>query len=142
MSPQVFLKGEMIIKKHDVGKEMYFLSKGKVEVVSGDGRSRYGVIEEGSFFGELGVLFDIPRTASVRALQNCYCMRLTRTDLETAMQPFPFISERFRAVVAERMVEVQKKRSDRGGKGTLKRLDFVPNVGRVVEVAKEEEDAP
>ena len=92
--------------------------------------------------GELGILFDIPRTASVRALSNCYCMRLNRTDLETALQPFPLISERFRAVVAERMVEVEKKRSDRGGKGTLKRLDFVPNVGRVVEVAKEEEDAP
>ncbi|KAJ3033612.1 hypothetical protein HDV00_006038 [Rhizophlyctis rosea] len=143
MSPQVFLKGELIIRKHDVGKDMWFLSKGKVEVVSGDLKKRYGIIEEGSFFGELGVLFDIPRTASIRALSNCYCMRLTRVDLESAMQPFPLISERFRKVVAERMVEVQKKRDrSNGRKAGPNRLDFVPGVGRVVEVAKEEEDAP
>ncbi|KAJ3292059.1 hypothetical protein HK104_005580 [Borealophlyctis nickersoniae] len=140
MTPAIFLKGEFIIQKHTIGKEMYFLSKGRVEVVSADGGRRYGVIEQGSFFGELGVLFDIPRTASIRALQNCYCMVLTRAGLDAAVQPFPSIAERFRSVVEARLKEVERKRGKNAGKGG-KRLDFVPGVGRVVEREEEESES-
>lgn len=110
MTPAIFLKGEYIIRKGTVGKEMYFLSKGKVEVVSGDGKRQYSTIGQGSFFGELGVLFDIPRTASVRTVENSFCMVLTRTDLEDVLKSFPSISERFHRVVAQRMAVVRESR--------------------------------
>ena len=51
MTSMVFLKDELIIKKNDVGREMYFLVKGKVEVLNRDLTTCYNVIEEGSFFG-------------------------------------------------------------------------------------------
>ncbi|TPX32001.1 hypothetical protein SmJEL517_g04826 [Synchytrium microbalum] len=111
MTPAVFMSNEFIIRKHDIGKEMYFLSRGKVEVLSSDGKTQYSVINMGSFFGELGVLFDIPRTASIRALETCYCMVLTRKHLEDSLQGYPAISQRFRAVVEQRMQEVNAKRA-------------------------------
>ncbi|KAI9352147.1 hypothetical protein BDR26DRAFT_850426 [Obelidium mucronatum] len=77
MYPVIFKAGDYIIRKHEIGNEMYFLSKGVVEVVSGDGKTVYSQINKGSFFGELGVLFNVPRTASVRALEESYCMVLT-----------------------------------------------------------------
>ncbi|KAI8914780.1 hypothetical protein DFJ77DRAFT_33617 [Powellomyces hirtus] len=110
MTPAIFLAGEYIIRKREVGQEMYFLSKGKVEVVSSDGKTVYSSIGPGSFFGELGVLFDIPRTASVRTLTNSFCMVLSRTDLQEVMREFPSISERFEKVVAARMAEVRSRR--------------------------------
>lgn len=52
MQPSIFLKGEFIIKKHDIGKEMFFLSKGNVEILSSDEKTQYGLIKAGSFFGK------------------------------------------------------------------------------------------
>ncbi|KAJ3159098.1 Cyclic nucleotide-gated olfactory channel [Geranomyces michiganensis] len=51
MTPAIFLAGEYVIRKREVGREMYFLSKGKVEVVSSDGKTVYSTIGPGSFFG-------------------------------------------------------------------------------------------
>ncbi|KNC99626.1 uncharacterized protein SPPG_05012 [Spizellomyces punctatus DAOM BR117] len=110
MTPAIFLKGEYIIRKREVGREMYFLSKGRVDVVSSDGKRQYSSIGQGSFFGELGVFFDIPRTASVRAVENCFCMVLSRTDLEQVLQGFPSIKEQFHKVVAQRMADVKARR--------------------------------
>ncbi|KAJ3169059.1 Kinesin-like protein kif27 [Geranomyces variabilis] len=110
MTPAIFLAGEYVIRKREVGREMYFLSKGKVEVVSSDGKTVYSTIGPGSFFGELGVLFDIPRTASVRTLQNSFCMVLSRSDLQEVLKGFPSISARFEKVVAARMAEVRSRR--------------------------------
>ncbi|KAJ3332277.1 Kinesin-like protein kif27 [Blyttiomyces sp. JEL0837] len=106
---EVYKAGDFIIRKHDIGKEMYFLSSGKVEVVSGDGRTVYSVINRGSFFGELGVLFNVPRTASIRAVMDCHCMVLTRENLEEVLQYFPQIATRFRRVAEQRMKEVRRK---------------------------------
>ena len=55
MTSGVYMKGEFIIRKHDIGKEMYFLSRGKVEVLSSDGKTQYSVIHSGSFFGASGL---------------------------------------------------------------------------------------
>ncbi|KAI8812246.1 hypothetical protein BJ742DRAFT_51606 [Cladochytrium replicatum] len=52
MVPEVYHAGQYIIKKHEIGKEMYFIVTGKVEVVSGDGSTVYSTIHKGSFFGE------------------------------------------------------------------------------------------
>ncbi|KAJ3123022.1 hypothetical protein HK098_002278 [Nowakowskiella sp. JEL0407] len=49
MFTEVFKNGAYIIKKHAIGKEMCFIVKGKVEVVSGDGSIVYSTIHRGSF---------------------------------------------------------------------------------------------
>ncbi|KAJ3239135.1 Kinesin-like protein kif27 [Chytriomyces hyalinus] len=108
MYPVTYRMGDFIIRKHEIGHEMYFLSKGTVEVVSGDGKTVYSVIHKGSFFGELGVLFNVPRTASVRACDDCYCMILTRDNLDVVLKHFPNIAQRFRQVAERRMSEVKK----------------------------------
>jgi voltage-gated potassium channel len=56
LKPQSFVGGEYIIRKGDVGNEMYFLCKGNVEVCSGDGKTVYKVLHDGEFFGELALL--------------------------------------------------------------------------------------
>lgn len=51
MIPRVYEQSAFIIRKHDIGNEMYFLSKGKVEILSSDSKSQYGIINAASFFG-------------------------------------------------------------------------------------------
>lgn len=71
MKAKRFKGGEFIIRKHDMGNEMFLVVSGKVEILSTDGKQRYSVVLPGSFFGksngtslysgEMGVLFNIPR---------------------------------------------------------------------------------
>ena len=45
---------------------MYFVNRGAVEVVSEDGKVVFAVINKGEFFGEISLVFSIPRTSSIR----------------------------------------------------------------------------
>lgn len=47
LKPQVCSPGEEIIKFGDIGKEMYFISKGVVIVCSEDGKQIFSVISDG-----------------------------------------------------------------------------------------------
>ena len=73
-----FAPGETIVHEGDVGDEMYFLTKGQVEVLRGDPAERLAVLREGSFFGELAVLRDAPRAATIRALTDVEVYALRR----------------------------------------------------------------
>jgi CRP-like cAMP-binding protein len=57
---------------------MYFLTKGQVEVVQGRPQQRLAVVREGAFFGELAILTDAPRAATIRALTDVEVYALRR----------------------------------------------------------------
>ena len=70
LDAQVFAPGDVVVHEGDVGDEMYFLTKGQVEVLRGEPPERLAVLRPGSFFGELAILTDAPRAATVRALAD------------------------------------------------------------------------
>lgn len=76
--------------------------------MSGDGAQTYSVLEKGAFFGELGVFLDIARTASVKAIEHCVCKILTRKNLISSLKDFPEFDKRFRAVVRQRIDEIDR----------------------------------
>lgn len=73
-----FVTGEVLVHEGDVGDEMYFLTKGQVEVLRGDPPERLATLREGSFFGELAILKDGPRAATIRALTDVEVYALRR----------------------------------------------------------------
>jgi hypothetical protein len=67
---QVYQQGEVIIQQGDVADNFYILSKGEVEVVhiEKDGSEKQlAVLEPGQYFGEVGILSQGRRIATVRA---------------------------------------------------------------------------
>jgi CRP-like cAMP-binding protein len=76
--------GDMIIRQGETGEECYLLRSGRVEVFTqraqGDERN-LATLGPGSLFGEVALLTDEPRNATVRALEPCTLLALRRADL-------------------------------------------------------------
>ena len=99
LKPRVFGPGATIIKKGDPGQEMFFLSRGKVEVL-GDDNKVLASLKEGDFFGETALLSTEVRTASVRAVTPCDLFVLGQEDFNQVLQDHPEIADSLRAAAA------------------------------------------
>lgn len=95
LKPKVFSPQDFVCKKGDIGREMYIVKEGELEVVSEDLSKRFCVLKSGSYMGELSIL-DIPgrtsgnrRTAHVRAIGYCDLFALSGDDLNSVMNDYP-----------------------------------------------------
>lgn len=84
---QVYSPGEYVCKKGEIGKELFIVNKGSLNVVSDDGSKVFVTLKAGSFFGELSIL-NIPgnksgnrRSANVRSVGYTELYKLTKNDL-------------------------------------------------------------
>ena len=98
--------GESIVAAGAHDDEMYFVCRGELEAIGGDG-SRLGVLREGEFFGEMAVLFDQPRAATVRAITPCDLLILDGEEFRRIVNDFPAVAAEFRRIAEGR----------RGGEG-------------------------
>ncbi|XP_076454893.1 cGMP-dependent protein kinase 1-like isoform X2 [Babylonia areolata] len=75
--------GSIIIKEGDVGSLVYVMEEGKVEVTKeGQKLCNMGA---GKVFGELAILYNCTRTASVKALVNCRLWAIDRPCFQSIM---------------------------------------------------------
>uniref|UniRef100_A0A669Q8H6 Cyclic nucleotide gated channel subunit alpha 4 n=1 Tax=Phasianus colchicus TaxID=9054 RepID=A0A669Q8H6_PHACC len=95
LRPQVFGPGEFICRRGDVGREMYFIREGKLEVLGADGVTQLAVLGEGLYFGEIS-LINIPgnrsgnrRTADIRSIGYADLFCLAKEDLAEVLTEFP-----------------------------------------------------
>jgi len=67
-----FNKDDIIIKEGDPGREMYIIKSGSVDVVKSDGGRDIilATLSRGDFFGEMAILENIYRTATVKAKET------------------------------------------------------------------------
>ena len=74
MNKKSFKKGEVIIEEGSPSKDAYIIELGSVEVSK---RSESGNIQvltkldKNDIFGEMGMIDQLPRSATVRALEDC-----------------------------------------------------------------------
>jgi glucose-6-phosphate 1-dehydrogenase len=88
LRPVVRSRGEPVIRKGDPGREMYFLSRGQVEVLDGSGQ-RIATLAEGDCFGETSLLLTQERTATVQAIEDCDLFVLDKADFDKVLREYP-----------------------------------------------------
>jgi ATP-binding cassette, subfamily B, bacterial len=96
--------GESVFREGEVGDRFFVVARGKVEafVTVGQAERRLAVLTDGDFFGEVALLADAPRTASVRALQPSSFLSLAKRDFEDLLRAHPEIKETIERLSAVR----------------------------------------
>ena len=89
LRPLVFTPGDDICKAGEIGRHMYFISRGVVEVVAANGKTILAKLADGDFFGEIALLFSQPRTAGVRAVDYCDIYVLEKETMERILAHYP-----------------------------------------------------
>src|SRR5258708_23192766 len=87
-----FREGEMVFTYGDPGDSMFVIRTGEVEVFFKDdtgGRIVLETAREGDFFGELSLLDNGPRTASVVATRTVEALKVDRNDLDPLLRLHP-----------------------------------------------------
>ncbi len=93
--------GSTVFEEGDHGDLFYVIADGKAVVESGGRRLR--TLERGDFFGEIALLRDVPRTASVRAASDLRLLALDRTMFLATVTGDPASAEAAGSIVAARL---------------------------------------
>lgn len=92
---------EYIIKKGDIGEEMYIIGHGEVEVSIGD--KVITGLKAGQFFGEIALLEDTIRTADIKAKAYCDLYTFKKDNFIEVIKKYPDLGERFKKIYKKRI---------------------------------------
>jgi hypothetical protein len=103
-----FGPGEVIVQEGAEGDSLYIVLLGGVEVSKEvDGRQLVvRQLGKSDVFGEMTLFLDAPRSATVRALDECRLLRVDRPSVQALLQDDPTLLERFATLVATRQAEL------------------------------------
>lgn len=100
-----FPEDRTVIHQGDQGDKFYILVRGKVEVLiappSGEPR-RVAILQDGDFFGEIALLRNAPRNATVRTLSPSAFLTLTRGQFNDLLDRAPDLREAVERVMVGR----------------------------------------
>ena len=110
--------GAVIVRQGDTSMSFYVVLSGRVRVVrhsAGDGG--VDIVDEGpgSFFGEMGVIDDLPRAATVMALESTECGLLAKWDFQRELSADPGIALSLISVLNARIRTLEDRLTVTGG---------------------------
>ena len=100
-----FKAGEVIFRQGDYPDRLYIIGKGEVDVVRETPEKEDVVLTrlgKDQFFGEIGILSDTPRTATVRAATDVEVLSIHRTYFTSLFSYLPMLREKILAAYQTR----------------------------------------
>jgi CRP/FNR family transcriptional regulator, cyclic AMP receptor protein len=115
-----FRAGQVLFRGGDVGDAAYVIIQGdaEVSVPTEAGEIPVAQLHDGDFLGEIAILCDTPRTATVTARSELKTLRIRKEPFFQLMHQFPEMAIEMTRLLAERLtrttaelVEAQKQRA-------------------------------
>ena len=97
-----------IISEGDEGDLFYIIVRGRVEILKriGDRDTRVKVLEDGDFFGEIALLSNVPRTATVRTVDPALLISLKRSRFLELTDSVPGMRDKLEKAMGIRLGEL------------------------------------
>ena len=100
--------GTVLVREGDAGDELFVVARGRLEVLkrAPDGhQERVEIFDDGDTFGEISLMRDVPRTATVRTLTATTYLTLKRAPFLRLVARVPGMKARLEAEIDARLRE-------------------------------------
>lgn len=106
-----FKKEEIIFCEYEPGNSFYFLLEGKVRVskITSDSEKTLDILSQGEVFGEMAILENEPRSATMIALEDVKVLEFNKENFTGLLQAKPELAIKLLKVFAKRIYD-QKRR--------------------------------
>jgi anion transporter len=109
LQPLAFSAESTIFRQGDVGTAFYIVASGSVGVysVSNEDETRIKVLGAGEPFGEMALLNDIPRNATIKTESDCVVLRLERSVFLELVRDQPSVALAVAATLSRRLADMR-----------------------------------
>jgi potassium-dependent mechanosensitive channel len=97
-----FRNGQVVCKEGDTGECFCILLKGRVNVISEKLGQEIAIIEAGGFFGEISLFTGMPRSTTVKALEDVTLFVVDHRALKILLQDHRELAEKIAETLAQR----------------------------------------
>lgn len=100
-----FREGEILFRQGDPGDAAYIIVSGRAEVIvdTPGGPLRVAELKKNDFVGEIAILCDVPRTATIAALTDLTTLRISKELFFRLVTEFPQMAVEIMRVLAQRL---------------------------------------
>ncbi|WP_417519637.1 cyclic nucleotide-binding domain-containing protein [Minwuia sp.] len=101
----VFQPGQTVCEQGEPGDSMYVIVDGEADVIVNlpNGPLTVAALKKNSFFGEIAILCDVPRTATVKATSTLTTLRITTDLFYRLVSEFPQMTIEIMREIAARL---------------------------------------
>ncbi|KAG8034639.1 hypothetical protein G9C98_007715 [Cotesia typhae] len=140
LRPVLFSPGDYICRKGEVGKEMYIVNRGRLQVVADNGKTVLATLKAGSYFGEISILnmgtagkeCGNRRTASVRSVGYSDLFVLSKKDMWDVLKEYPAARVRLEAIAVKRLEKYKRAPLEKAAMGRSQSTPgLVESEGRI-----------
>ncbi|XP_076165320.1 uncharacterized protein LOC143145643 isoform X1 [Ptiloglossa arizonensis] len=140
LRPVLFSPGDYICRKGEVGKEMYIVNRGRLQVVADNGKTVLATLKAGSYFGEISILnmgtagkeCGNRRTASVRSVGYSDLFVLSKKDMWDVLKEYPAARIRLEAIAVKRLEKYKRAPLEKAAMGRCQSTPgLVESQGRI-----------
>ena len=109
LKPRSISANQAIVRRGDVADSMYFIMEGEVEVELTPTPVR---LKQGEFFGEIALIQNIRRTATIFSITNCRLLVLEAVDFHRLVDQVPELKEHIEQTSEERLSHNHRQSED------------------------------
>ena len=109
LKPRSVSANQAIVRRGDIADSMYFIMEGEVEVELTPTPVR---LKQGEFFGEIALIQNIRRTATIFSITNCRLLVLEAVDFHRLVDQVPELKEHIEQTSEERLSHNNRQSED------------------------------